>query len=314
MLGFLQGAAYGLFLTCLPWCLIGLASPRLALPTEHPTRWQVVLRYAFLVPFLSLLMWLTSLWGGFDPSLPGWLAGLVGIAVEIPLERRWRRFRARRHKRRLEAMLKAEATRRRAEQARQGREAGVAELDPANPPDDADEVVQALCRAKQGLLEAGREDHAAQVDRLYSRYRHVLGVLGSRFDNSELAHERARSLVEEVCLGAVDNFTAMASQARGVAGLDIDFIRRRLGQEAERLSANETSALRRRLALIEDTERSLRRLAARNEAALTALDDTSVALSRIVTGRPRARIGADQACEELRRFIDGAERYSRPSR
>lgn len=311
MLGFLQGAAYGLFLTCLPWCLIGLASPRLALPTEHPTRWQAVVRYAFLAPFLSLLMWLTSLWGGFDPSLSGWLAGLVAIGVEIPLERRWRRWRARHHKRRLEEMLKAEAARRHAEEAR---EAGVSELDPAHPPEDADEVVQALCRAKQALLDAGREDHAAQVDRLYSRYRHVLTVMGSRFDRGELAFERARSLVEEVCLGAVDNFTAMASQARGVQGLDVDFVRRRLGQEADQLSANETSALRRRLALVEDTERSLRRLAARNEAALTALDDTSVALSRIVTGRPRAKVGADQACEELRRFIDGAERYGRSSR
>lgn len=308
MLGFLQGAAYGLFLTCLPWCLAGLASPRLALASEHPTRLQVVVRYAFLVPFLSLLMWLTSLWGGFDPSLGGWLAGLVGIAVELPLERRWRRFRARRHKRRLEEMLRAEATRRRHESAR---EAGVSELDPEHPPADADEVVQALCRAKQALLEVDRADHAAQVDRLYSRYGNVLEVMASRFTAGELAHERARSLVVEVCMGAVDNFTAMASQARGVAGLDIDFIRRRLGQEADQLSANETDALRRRLALIEDTETSLRRLAARNEAALTALDDTSVALSRIVTGRPRARVGADQACEELRRFIDGAGRYGR---
>ncbi|MBB3139564.1 cobyrinic acid a,c-diamide synthase [Halomonas organivorans] len=311
MLGFLQGAAYGLFLTCLPWCLAGLASPRLALANEHPTRFQVVVRYVFLVPFVSLLMWLTSLWGGFDPSLGGWLAGLVAIAVELPLERRWRRFRARRHKRRLEEMLRAEADRRRHEDAR---EAGVSELDPAHPPNDADEVVQALCRAKKALLEASRADHAAQVDRLYSRYRHVLEVMASRFTAGELAHERARSLVVEVCLGAVDNFTAMASQARGVAGLDIDFIRRRLGQEADQLSANETSALRRRLALIEDTERSLRRLAARNEAALTALDDTSVALSRIVTDRPQARIGADQACEELRRFIDGAGRYGRETR
>ncbi|WP_016855241.1 hypothetical protein [Halomonas smyrnensis] len=308
MLGFLQGAAYGLFLTCLPWCLAGLVSPRLALAVEQPSRWQVVVRYAFLVPFLSLLMWLTSLWGGFDPSLGGWLAGLAAIAVELPLERRWRRFRARRHKRRLEEMLRAEATRRRHESAR---EAGVSELDPDHPPADADEVVQALCRAKRALLEVDRADHAAQVDRLYSRYGNVLEVMASRFTAGELAHERARSLVVEVCMGAVDNFTAMASQARGVAGLDVDFIRRRLGHEAGNLSANETDALRRRLALIEDTEKSLRRLAARNEAALTALDDTSVALSRIVTGRPRARVGADQACEELRRFIDGAGRYGR---
>lgn len=311
MLGFLQGFAYGLFVTCLPWCLVGLANPRLAVPTEGSGRWQVFFRYGLLVPFLSILLWLTSLWGGFGPSLEGWLAGLVAIAVEIPLERRWRRWRVHRHRQRLEARLEAEASRRRAEQEREAREAGVAVLDPARPPVDADEMVLALCRAKQGLLNVRRPDLAIQADRLYSRYRHVLDVLAARFERGELAFERARTLVTEVCLGAVDNLTSMASQASGVMGVDGDFVRRRLEREGQRLSVEERSALERRLELLEGTERRLARLTARNESALTLLDDTAVALARIETGRPQASIAADRALEELRRFIGRAERYGR---
>ncbi|MCH4564848.1 MULTISPECIES: cobyrinic acid a,c-diamide synthase [Halomonas] len=311
MLGFLQGFAYGLFVTCLPWCLVGLANPRLAVPTERPGRWQVFFRYGLLVPFLSVLLWLTSLWGGFGPSLEGWLAGLAAIAVELPLERRWHRWRARRHRQRLEARLEAEASSRRAEQERGAREAGVAVLDPARPPVDADEVVLALCRAKQGLLDVRRPDLAIQADRLFSRYRHVLDVLAARFEHGELAFERAQALVTEVCLGAVDNLTSMASQARGVMGVDGDFVRRRLERGGRRLSAEERTALERRLELIEGTERRLGRLTARNESALTLLDDTAVALARIETGRPQASVAADRALEELRRFIGRAERYGR---
>ncbi|PMR75901.1 cobyrinic acid a,c-diamide synthase [Billgrantia endophytica] len=311
MLGFLQGFAYGLFVTCLPWLLVGLANPRLAVPTENPSRLQVIFRYCLLVPFVSMLLWLTSLWGGFGPSLTGWIAGLAGVAVSLPLERGWRRWRARRHKRRLEARLETEAARRRGEQEREAREAGVAVLDPARPPVNADDLVLALCRAKQELLDVRRPDLAIQADRFYTRYSHVMDVLVARFDSRELAFGRSRDLVTEVCLGAVDTFTSMASQARGVMGLDGGFVHRRLEQEGSRLSVEERIALKRRLELIDDTETRLRRLVARNESALTVLDDAAVALARIETGRPQASVATDQALEELRRFIDRAERYGR---
>ncbi len=314
MLGFLQGFAYGLFLTCLPWALVGLVNPRLAVPTDNPGRLQVLFRYGLLVPFISMLLWLTSLWGGFGPSLGGWLAGLAAIGVALPLERGWRRWRTRRHQQRLRAKLDAEAQRQRAAHERQAREAGVAELDPGRPPVDADDLVLALCRAKQGLLEVQRPDLAAQVDRFYTRYSHVMSLLDTRFDPGELAYERSRRLVTEVCLGAVDAFGSMAGQARGVAGLDGDYVRRRLAQEEAGLSVEERIALKRRLELIEETDKRLRRLAARNESALTLLDDAAVALARIETGRPQASLATDQALEELRRFIGGAERYSRSER
>ncbi|GEN26498.1 hypothetical protein HVA01_01440 [Halovibrio variabilis] len=310
MLGFLQGFSYGLFMTCLPWLLVGLVNPALALPVAAQGRLQVVLRYCLIVPFISMLLWLTSLWGGFSPSLLGWLAGIVAIPVALPIERTLRGWLARRRERRREAQRVAEVRQRRAEEERKAYEAGVIVLDPERPPEGADDLVLAMCRTKQHLLAVNRPDLAILADRLYSRYRHVLDVLSSRFHTGELAFERSRGLVSQVCLGAVDTLTTMASQARGVVSVDGDYVRRRLAK-GKQLSEEERAALVRRLDLLVETEHRLNELSARIESALTVLDDTAVSMARIETARPQASVTTDKALEDLRRFVEGADRYAR---
>lgn len=310
MLGFLQGFSYGLFMTCLPWLLAGLVNPSLALPVAAQGRLQVILRYCLIIPFISMLLWLTSLWGGFSPSLLGWLAGIVAIPVALPVERTLRGWLARRRERRREAQRVAEVRQRRAQEERKAYEAGVIVLDPTRPPEGADDLVLAMCRAKQRLLEANRPDLAILADRLYSRYRHVLDVLSSRFHTGELAFERSRGLVSQVCLGAVDTLTTMASQASGVVSVDGDYVRRRLAK-GKQLSEEERAALVRRLDLLVETEHRLNELSARIESALTVLDDTAVSMARIETARPQASVTTEKALEDLRRFVEGADRYAR---
>ncbi|TVP43671.1 MAG: cobyrinic acid a,c-diamide synthase [Halomonas sp.] len=311
MLGFLQGFSYGLFMTCLPWLLVGLFNPSLALPVAAQGRLQVIFRYCLVVPFISMLLWLTSLWGGFSPSLIGWLTGIVAIPVLLPVERTLRGWLARRRERRREAQRVADAHQQRAQEERKAHEAGVVVLDPAKPPVGADELVLAMCRAKQGLLEVNRPDLAILADRLYSRYRHVMDVLSGRFHSGELAFERSRGLVTQVCLGGVDTLTTMASHARGVVRVDGDYVRRRLAQEGKRLSEEERVALVRRLDLLVETEHRLNELSARIESALTVLDDTAVSMARIETARPQASVTTEKALEDLRRFVEGADRYAR---
>ncbi|MEG3078849.1 cobyrinic acid a,c-diamide synthase [Halomonas sp. 5021] len=311
MLGFLQGFSYGLFMTCLPWLLVGLYNPGIALPVATQGRLQVVFRYCLIIPFISMLLWLTSLWGGFSPSLFGWLAGIVAIPVELPIERTLRGWLARRRERRREAQSIAEAQQRRAQEERKAYEAGVSVLDPARPPEGADDLVLAMCRAKQSLLDVKRPDLAILADRLYSRYRHVMDVLSGRFHTGELAFERSRGLVTQVCLGAVDTLTTMASQARGVVSVDGQYVRGRLERDGKRLSDEERAALVRRLDLLVETEHRLNERAARIESALTVLDDTAVSMSRIETTRPQASVTTDKALEDLRRFVEGADRYAR---
>ncbi len=311
MLGFLQGFSYGLFMTCLPWLLVGLINPALAHPALAPSRLLVILRYCLVVPSLSVLLWLTSLWGGFSPSLFGWLAGIVAIPVALPLERTLRSWLDRRRQRRQQAQSAAELNKRRAQQEQKAYEAGVSVLDPTRPPVGADDLVLAMCRAKQNLLDVQRPDLAIQADRLYSRYCHVVDVLGSRFHTGELAFERSRSLVTQVCLGAVDTLGTMASQARGVVSVDGNYVRRRLSEEGKRLSEEERAALVRRLDLLVETEHRLNGLSARIESALTVLDDTAVSMAQIETARPQASVTTEKALDDLRRFVEGADRYAR---
>jgi hypothetical protein len=149
------------------------------------------------------------------------------------------------------------------------------------------------------------------ADRIYSRYAHVREVIASKFDRREMTFERASGLVGEVCRGVLDQLDAMASLAHGIAGIDADFVRRRLERHQDALALEEAEALARRLQLVDDTERRLRELGGSIEAALTALDDTAVAVSAVETARPQAAVAADQALRDLRRFVDRAPSYSR---
>ncbi len=311
MFSFLQGLAYGLFLSCLPWLIVGLIDPRLAVPTDRPTRLQVLARYWLIVPFIAFVIWLTSLWGGFGPSLGGWLAGLVAVPVAIPAERAWRRWRQAAADRRRLAHQQILAARERAALEQKAREQGVAVLDPDRPPEQSDDVILGLWEAKKRLLAVGRPDLAIQSDRLYTRYTHVEAVLRNKFDERELTFERSRGLAGEVSRTAIDTLNTMASVARGVAGVDAEYVRRRLTQDSARMTEEERQALTKRLELVERTERRLRELSARNEGAMTALDDAAVAVAAVETDRPKASVAADLALAELRRFAEMAHQYGR---
>ena len=137
----------------------------------------------------------------------------------------------------------------------------------------------------------------------------VLETLQNKFDPRELTLGRWQQLIAEVGRGAVDNLHRMASLAKGIDGVDPDFIRRRLNQSNPRLPDAERVALQRRQQLFEETEHGLRELTAANETALTALDDARVAIARVELNRPQANVAADLALQELRRYIDRAKLY-----
>ena len=307
MLDFLQGLAYGLWVSCMPWFMVGMFDPRLAVPAEVANRLQVFLRYGVAAPFLGTLLFMTSLWGGFGASLGGWLAGLVAVPVELFLERRWRRWRAGRAERQRAAARERE----RAREAGERSERHLTTLDPQRAPFGADAVVRGLWDAKKQLVELQRPDLAVQADRFYTRYSRAIEVLGEKFDKREVTYERASTLVAEACGGAIDTLGAMVSVARGSAGIDVEFVRGRLRREGAVIDAAERDALIRRLALADETERKLAELGAGNEAALTALDDVVVAVSRIETGRPQAGTNTEQVLQELRRFAERAGLYGR---
>lgn len=299
MLAFLQGFALGLLISCGPWFLAGLVNPAVADPVEPPSRLRAIARYGVVLPGIAVVLWMTSLWGGFGPGLGGWVSGLLVVAVTLPAERRLWRWRRR---------LAAERARRRTAPSA---ERGVRTLDPEQPPDGADDVVRALAVVKKRLLAAARADLAGQVDRLYSRYQRAFEVLASRFDPAEVTYHRAGDLLRDVCRTAVDELESMAASAASVAGVDPEYVRRRLRHEAEVLGPEERQALERRLELLQNAESELQRRAGRIESVLTALDDATVTLGALETGPGHAPSEAEDAMVELRRFLAGAQRYGR---
>ena len=309
MFDFLQGLAFGLLVSFMPWFMAGLYDPRLVVPEEVASRWQVILRYAVAMPSVAMLLLMTSFWGGFGASLGGWLVGLAAVPIELFVERRWRRWRAARAGRDRAAARE----RQRSELARARGERDLLTLDPDVAPTGADTVVMQLWEVKRELVGLRRPDLAVQADRLFTRYHRALDVLDDKFDAREVTYERARGLVGEVGREATAGLGAMVELVHGSAGLDADFVRERLTRDAPRLGATERDALQRRLAIADETERRLADIAAGNEAALTALDDVAVAVARIDTGRAQGG-GAgnmEQALQELRRFAECAGLYGR---
>lgn len=314
VISLLSSAGLGLMVSCFPWFLAGMIAPRKVLPNARPSRWLVFLRYWVVLPLIAAAV-MTEVRAHGDPgfSLIGFGVGAVANFGLLRLERavagRLAAFRDNRRRRREEAA--------RREEERQARDAWMEDfgldtmLDPDNPPRGADEVVDALVAGKRRLTEARRDDLALQADRLYARYGHVLSVLASKFDRAELTFDRSYRLVAEVALGAADNLNSMASLARGVAGVDADYARKRLARGGATLTPDETEALRRRIDLVEGTEKRLADLAGRNEVILTALIDAAVGIARVETEQAQASVAAETALQDLRRFVDRAEQYGR---
>jgi len=305
ILELLRGFAFGLFLSCPAWFLIGMMEPRNALEEEPYTRTRVILRTWFILPFIAVIAGLTSLWGD-GASLAGWVLGLGGYGGWLLGHKRLRAFRANRRRARERAETEArEAVRRRLE-AEQAKEAGAAL--PKDRPRDGDAVVDGLWEAKQRLLRHGLGDAARQADRLYGRYRHVLGILAERFEPGEVSHERYRGLLPQVCYTAIDTLAAMEGLKAAVAAVDVDYVRRRLGTPS--LGADERQALEERLTMVEDTDRRLAAMAGANERAITALDHAAVTLGGVRTKRGKAAVDAPTALADLQTYLDQAEKFN----
>jgi hypothetical protein len=224
----------------MPWFMAGLYDPRLVVPEEVASRWQVILRYAVAMPSVAMLLLMTSFWGGFGASLGGWLVGLAAVPIELFVEKRWRRWRAARAGRDRAAARE----RQRSELARARGERDLLTLDPDLAPTGADTVVMQLWEVKRELVGLRRPDLAVQADRLFTRYHRALDVLDDKFDAREVTYERARGLVGEVGREATAGLGAMVELVHGSAGLDADFVRERLEREAARLNPTEREALR----------------------------------------------------------------------
>ncbi|WP_409523149.1 cobyrinic acid a,c-diamide synthase [Nitrincola sp. MINF-07-Sa-05] len=301
MLSFLQGFAIGLFLMCGPWFITGLFNPGLVLPDDRADRLNVFKRYLFVIPFLSFILGLTSLWGGFGPSLAGWLSGLGALFVWVPVEHRVRGFLNRRRLKKAQQQAQAELQ---ANRAAHLKEQSTATLDLDDPAEQSDPLVKSLQRCKRQLKNVALD--LAQPDRFYTRYITLQSLLAQRFESGELAMQRSQTLIQDVYGSVIHRLDRMVELQVQLNALDPAFIRRRLDDTT--LVGTERQALQARWALVETSKQHLDKLTADNEAALTALDTTSIALMQLQTSDPGVP-DADRVMAELDRFNQRVAQY-----
>lgn len=297
MLSFLQGFSIGLALMCGPWLLTGLLNPGLVLPGGRAERIRVIKRYAFVLPFLCFLLGLTSLWGGFGPSLPGWLSGLGILFVWVPVERGIRgyieRFKQRQHAKRVKAEQKV---------WQQERATTSLDLDAAAA--QADPLVAKLQAMKRKLKQVQLD--ASQPDRFYTRYIKLQSLLEQRFEPGELAIQRAQSLIQDVYQSVIRRLQHQADLQQQCLSLDPEFIRRKLDNPAT--APSERDALQARWVLVDNIYQQQSQLQAENEKTLTALDTTSMALMQLQTQDPGVS-DADKVMQALELFNQRVSRY-----
>lgn len=289
MLSFLQGFAMGLVMMSGPWLLAGMVKPEWVLAEAQPRRLTVWLRYGVILPFVCLLLGLTSLWGGFGPSLAGWLSGLGVLFAWVPLERRIRRFFMRRQQQKTT-------------QAEQ--EQPLADLARDAASTDALPLVKQLEHLRQVLLQAGAS--SALPERFYSRYVQLQTVLRQRFQPQELAMQRAQTLVGDVYAGCLRRLQRLVDLYQHLQALDPEYIQRQLASPG--IPAGTRDALIQRWQLVENLQQEIAMLMADAEKLLTALDSTRLALVQLQR-ETQSDQDLNQVLETLERFNQRVAHY-----
>lgn len=290
MLSFLQGFAIGLAIMTGPWLLAGLLKPEWVLPDIRPNRLKVFFRYGMAVPFTSLVLGLTSLWGGFGASLMGWLSGLGVLFIAVPLERKLRRFL---HHRKLQKM------------ANTFREQLDVNLEKDASNDHADSITKQLNAVRTQLLKL--KTHVEVPERFYSRYAKLQHVLAKCFQPQELAMQRAQALIKDVyqtSLRQMDRFVDLHQQFQM---LDLGYIQRQLSES--HVTGVTRDALKQRQQLANSLQQEIHSLQAEFEKTLTALDSTRLKLSNL-QGTSSSNTELENVLGALDRFNQRVSQYA----
>ncbi|SFB86674.1 hypothetical protein SAMN05660443_0619 [Marinospirillum celere] len=307
---FLQGMALGLFMISPVMLMLGIYNPGWVLPKHrNPGRFRVIGTYAFMLPVISFFLGVSTFWGGFGPTLLGWLTGvLMPVMIKLLVDAGYEQeLNAQRRKTQDDL-----AEKRKQAAMQENQERGTSELKASHLTRQDDPLLHRLAALKEilrgypQLLE--KPLYLQQPDRFYSRYLQLANLLARRFQPDEITARRLRQLALRSLQYAVDRFEAMEPLLGSLQGLDQEYVKRRL--QGARHQA-EKQALEDRQRLIEQLHNRLLELMAENEMALTTLDTTLTSLASINTDQRGGTEAANQALNELKRFSEQLNEYDR---
>ncbi|WP_404418820.1 hypothetical protein [Marinospirillum sp.] len=307
---FLQGMALGFFMISPVMLFLGIYNPDWVLPRhKRPGRFRVIGTYAFALPAFSFFLGVSTFWGGFGPTLMGWLTGVIAPSLikvlidaghEEEVKDKHRKAEKERQQQKRQATM------------REAQESNTLELNAKNLSRGDDPLLHRLAGLKEALhaYPTLLEDSffLQQPDRFYSRYLHLKKLLDQRFQPDEITARRLRQLTGRLLQYAIDRFEAMEPLLGSLQGLDQEYVQRRL--KGVRHQA-EKQALLDRQQLIDNLEARLLDLTAENEMALTTLDTTLTSLASINTEKQGGTEAAKAALKELKRFSEQLNEYDR---
>lgn len=148
-----------------------------------------------------------------------------------------------------------------------------------------------------------------QLEQLEAKFAAFQNVLNLQFDEDELTHKRYLTTAEQLYFGAVDNLKRVAMLWNSVTAINVSHLQKQLA--SEELSEQETDAIKKRLAIHQQSEQDRKDIISINEEAMTSLDAVTIALGGIQTKDGLSDVKLDTAMDEIMHLISRVDNYNR---
>lgn len=162
---------------------------------------------------------------------------------------------------------------------------------------------------KRDLEKFNDQRSLMQLEQLEAKFAAFQNVLNLQFDEDELTHKRYLTTAEQLYFGAVDNLKRVAMLWNSVTAINVSHLQKQLA--SEELSEQETDAIKKRLAIHQQSEQDRKDIISINEEAMTSLDAVTIALGGIQTKDGLSDVKLDTAMDEIMHLISRVDNYNR---
>ncbi|THB75137.1 MAG: hypothetical protein D6B28_00900 [Gammaproteobacteria bacterium] len=174
---------------------------------------------------------------------------------------------------------------------------------------------QNLTELKAKLQQAKSEQGLDQLERLQEKFELLEQILSEKLNPGEISFNRYLGIAEQVFLSVIDNLNEVTTRINSIKAIDIDFINSKM-LEMDRLKnidehqRLEMESYSKRHSIYNEQQKTIKRLFAQNESAMTVIDETTAALSGITTRKGMSTLDLETAMQELSKLANRADDYS----
>ncbi len=174
---------------------------------------------------------------------------------------------------------------------------------------------KSLSDLKQKLQQAKSEQGLDQLNRLQEKFQLLEQILSEKLNPGEISFNRYLGIAEQVFLSVIDNLSEVTTRISSIQAIDIDLINSKMLQMDRQTDLDEHQRLEmesysKRQGIYNEQQKSIKRLLAQNESAMTVIDETTAALSGITTRKGMSTLDLETAMQELSNLASRADDYS----